>query len=208
MPACCWRNPFCSLHNYLQRTLLSNLQLAQQRSAAGPSPASSLSQLTVSWLPCRHYVNNLVQYTTGVERASAKVAQAAFRKKRKRLRLTDSVFFLGHVLTDVAYWPRVRAFSQATLAAVAALTGRSMWAHLAVPRLAAASQPALAPAVRQLQPMQLTGRLPRRPVYVAAGASVTAYAAGVSEMPLLRDALSLGARLGDSMRSAATGARR
>ena len=150
-------------------------------------------------------MNNLVQYTTGVERASAKVAQAAFRKKRERLRLTDSIFFLGHVLTDVAYWPRVRAFSQATLAAAAALTGRSMWARLAVPRLAAASRPALAPAVRQLQPMQLAGRLPRRPVYVAAGASVTAYAAGASEMPLLRDALSLGARLGDGMRSAATG---
>lgn len=114
---------------------------------------------------CRHYVNNLVRYAVGVERASALVASSAFKAKRdQRLRLTDRWVLLGHALTDVNNWPCVCALSKATLAAAAAWTGR---------RTITAFARAPAPAVQAatlVSNRQLGGRLPRRPVYVAAGA--------------------------------------
>lgn len=153
------------------------------------------------FLSRRHYVNNLVRYTTGVERASAVFVQQAYRQQHMNQRWLNPLFTLGHCLTDVANWPKVKAVSQATIAAAALLSGKYTFARVqpALPRLAAQrTSLAIVPAVRQ--------RMARRPVYVAATGAVATCAATLKENVAVQEACSISNRFGDGFRNLALGA--
>ena len=152
--------------------------------------------------PCRHYVNNLVRYTTGIDRASAVFVQAAYKQKHTEPRWSNSLFTMSHYLTDVTNWPRVKAASQATMAAAAILSGKYTFARLqpVLPQalLPARTSLAIVPAAK--------ARFVRRPVYVAATGAVATYAATLKQAPAFQEAFAAGSRLGESFRSAAVGA--
>lgn len=151
------------------------------------------------WLVFRHYVNNLVRYTTGIDRASAVFVQAAFKQKHAEPRWHNTIFTLSHYLTDVTNWPRVKAASQATMAAAAILSGKYTFARLqpVLPQalLPARNSLAMVPAAK--------ARLARRPVYVAATGAVATCAATLKQAPVFQEALAVGSRLGEGFRSAA-----
>lgn len=151
---------------------------------------------------CRHYVNNLVRYTTGIDRASTVFVQAAFKQKHSKPCWTNSIFTLGHYLTDVSNWPRVKAASQATVAAAALLTGRYTFARIPA-RLPQALLPtrstlAIVPAAK--------ARFVRKPVYVAATGAMATYAASLKQAPAFQEAVAVGSRLSEQVRSVARGA--
>ncbi len=74
-----------------------------------------LYQITSMGKLCRHYVDSLCQYTTGVSHAASLCKRMAFRQRRAASHWSDSVIHLAHALTDVANWPRVQAATQVTL---------------------------------------------------------------------------------------------
>lgn len=151
---------------------------------------------------CRHYVNNLVRYTTGIDRASTVFVQAAFKQKHTQPRWSNSIFTLGHYLTDVSNWPKVKAASQATVAAAALVTGKYTFARIqpALPQtlLPVRSSLAIVPAAK--------ARFVRRPVYVAATGAMATYAASLKQAPAFQEAFAVGSRLGERCRSVAMGA--
>ena len=155
-----------------------------------------------STMLCRHYVNNLVRYTTGIERASARFVQQAFKQKHVEPRWSNSIFTLSHYLTDVTNWPRIKAAGQASMAAAAVLTGRYTFARFrpVLPTLLAPARPTLAlvPAAK--------ARIARRPVCVAATGAVATCAATFKQAPALQGAFAMGSRVTESVKSAATGA--
>lgn len=150
---------------------------------------------------CRHYVNNLVRYTTGVERASAVFVQQAYKQQHIDQRWTRPIMSIGHALTDVANWPKVKTVSQATVAAMALLSGRYTFARLqpALPKLAAQrTSSALVPVMKQ--------KIARRPVTVAVTGAVATCAATLRQNAVVQEACSVSSRFGDGFRNAALGA--
>ena len=133
----------------------------------------------------RHYVNNVVQYITGVESITSAVTRHVFRQRKPKLQLGDRLFQLTHYATDVGNWVRVRAAGQATLAAIAAMAGRRTITRLRSPALPSALVPT-------------NPRFPRRPVYGAATAAAATYAATLTEAGPLQQVLGWGAKLGDA----------
>ena len=125
--------------------------------------------------------------------------QAAFKQKHTEPRWSNSFFTLSHYLTDVTNWPRVKAASQATMAAAAILTGKYTFARIqpALPQalLPARTSLAIVPAAK--------GRFVRKPVYVAATGAMATCAATLKQAPALQEAFAAGSRLGESFRSAA-----
>ncbi|MCJ1242037.1 hypothetical protein MMC14_010044 [Varicellaria rhodocarpa] len=128
--------------------------------------------------------------------------QAAFRQKHTEPRWSNSIFSLGHYLTDVTNWPRVKAASQATVAAAAILSGKYTFARLqpALPQslLSARTSSAIVPAAKS--------RLARKPVYVAATGAVATYAASLKQAQAFQEVFAVGSRVGERVRSAAMGA--
>ena len=61
---------------------------------------------------CRHYVDKLCQYTTGVSHAASLCKRTTFRQRRATPHWSDSVITLAHAFTDVANWPKVQAATQ------------------------------------------------------------------------------------------------
>ena len=128
--------------------------------------------------------------------------QAAFKQKHTEPRWTHSIFTLGHYLTDVTNWPRVKAASQASMAAAAILTGRYTLARIppGLPQalLPARNSLAIVPAGKAC--------CVRKPVYVAATGAVATYAASLKQAPAFQEAVAVGFRLGEQFKSVARGA--
>ena len=128
--------------------------------------------------------------------------QAAFKQKHTEPRWTNSIFTLGHYLTDVTNWPRVKAASQASVAAAAILTGRYTFARIppGLPQtlLPARNSLAIVPTAK--------ARFVRKPVYVAATGAVATYAASLKQAPAFQEAVAVGSRLGEQFKSVARGA--
>lgn len=113
-------------------------------------------------------------------------------------RWTNPVFVLGHCLTDVSNWPKVKAVSQATIAAAALLSGKYTFTRLqpALPKLLTQrASLTVAPAVKQ--------RLVRKPVYVAATGAVATCAATLRQNAVVQEACAMSSRLGEGFRSMA-----
>lgn len=178
-------------HMYVGRTPLS---LADIRAWNGvhASPAYELHRAD-----CRHYVNSLVRYATGVEAATAAALAAQWAANRHRYGIADRVVRLGHYVTDAANWGRVRAVGAATAAALATLTGQQALAKLKAAPLVGAVQRRLLPAARRaLVPGPRALSLSQRPAVAVGATAVGAYAAAGGQTPgAVRDTLTLGARV-------------
>lgn len=61
---------------------------------------------------CRHYVDRICSYTTGVNAATALCKRHIYKLSRQQAQWTDSVVTVAHLLTDVANWPRIKAVTQ------------------------------------------------------------------------------------------------
>lgn len=196
-----------STHMYVGRTHLSLADIREWNDIH----ASAEYELNRS--DCRHYVNSLVRYTTGMERATVTALRHQWvRNKRRKNVLAACVVQLGQYMTDVAHWGSVRAMGQATAAVLMTLTG-----HQALARLQIAG-PLIKTVQRRLLPMAETALMPirqalvRRPVYGAMGtAAVASYAASGSSgsdrtagaaPAVARGAIGIGSRVAVGVRRA------
>ncbi|EIE24621.1 hypothetical protein COCSUDRAFT_65447 [Coccomyxa subellipsoidea C-169] len=160
---------------------------------------NNLQQLTyfLNQNDCRHYVDKLCQYTTGVSHAASLCKRTTFRQRRATPQWSDSVITLAHALTDVANWPKVQTATQMTLTFAGALTSRSTLRRLR-PQLL----PGLAARVSAVPaPRALVSRTLQRPPIAMATAVAASYTAG--RAPAVREALNVGWRIGESVRAAA-----
>ncbi|CAL5219547.1 g1401 [Coccomyxa viridis] len=143
---------------------------------------------------CRHYVDRICRYTTGVNAATALCKRHVYNLGRQQAQWSDSLVTVAQILTDVANWPRVKAATQMSLAFAGAWTSRAMFSRLS-PQLLPRVQPlSLAvPAPRTV--VQRT--LQRRPIAMATAVGA-AYTAG--RAPVVQD---VGSRMGDGLRGMA-----
>ena len=134
---------------------------------------------------CRHYVNALVRYTTGVDRAAASALRHQWAKKKSKRKITSHMIRLGQYFTDVANWERVRALSNATGAALMTLAGHQSLARLgAAPFLSSVRAKILPSARGVLAPIQRT--ILQRPVYAVSTAAVASTMASSTDQMSLR----------------------
>jgi hypothetical protein len=184
---------------YVGRTNLSLSDIREWNSAH----ASREYELHKS--DCRHFVNSLVQYTTGVERATTSALRHQWAKNKQRYGLASRVVRLGQYFTDVANWERIRAVSHATTAALMALTGRQILAQLRAGALLRSMQNRLIPGSRgTLIPLSVKRALVQKPVYaVGTATAVATYAATGSQGPnTVRETFTLGARVASGVQTA------
>ncbi|BDA42707.1 hypothetical protein COCOBI_03-6000 [Coccomyxa sp. Obi] len=159
---------------------------------------NNLQQMTylLNQNDCRHYVDKLCQYTTGVSHAASLCKRTTFRQRRAASHWSDSVIHLAHALTDVANWPKVQAATQMTLTFAGAVTSRSTLRRLR-PQLL----PGLAARVTRVPaPRSLVSRTLQRPPIAMATAVAASYTAG--RAPAVQEALNVGWRIGESVRAA------
>eukprot|EP00883_Tetradesmus_obliquus_P002834 jgi/Sobl393_1/13051/SZX69798.1 len=143
---------------YMGRTQLSLADIRRYNSA------QSSMMYTLHDNDCRHYVNSLVQYATGVERSTQHLKRHYFQSRHVDKWLWYGWFISAtQFVTDVGNWGHVQAGAAATLLAV---TGRSTLAQLKT--LALPVMPALTRTLPSLIPT------------AAAGAAATGAAAGSS----------------------------
>ncbi|WIA38484.1 hypothetical protein OEZ86_001806 [Tetradesmus obliquus] len=143
---------------YMGRTQLSLADIRRYNSA------QSSMMYTLHDNDCRHYVNSLVQYATGVERSTQHLKRHYFQSRHVDQWLWYGWFISAtQFVTDVGNWGHVQAGAAATLLAV---TGRSTLAQLKT--LALPVMPALTRTLPSLIPT------------AAAGAAATGAAAGSS----------------------------
>lgn len=80
---------------------------------------------------CRHYVDRLVRYSTGRERAAAAAAKFVYETRRQNFRWTSGLT----ACTDVQYYGHLKAMGQASLAMAAMLTNRGKMSRLLTSRV-------------------------------------------------------------------------
>ena len=152
---------------------------------------------------CRHYVNSLVHYTTGVEKATTCALRNQWVNNKHRYGLGNSAVRLGHFITDVANWEKVRAVGHATTAVLMAITGQHALAKLRATPFIASVQRRLVPAGRKALVPVPRAIVQRPAVAVGATAVATSYAASGGQTPgAVRDTLTLGARVAGGVQSA------
>lgn len=183
-------------HLYVGRTHLSMSDIR----AWNNIHASSSYELHRS--DCRHYVNSLVHYTTGVERATTSALTHQWSNNRHKYGLAERVVRLGHYMTDVANWDKVKALGHATTAVLTAITGQQALAKLqATPLLTTVRRKLLPVARRALVPVPRA--ITQRPAVAMGATAVATYAASGGQTPgAVRDTLTLGARVAGGVQSA------
>jgi hypothetical protein len=127
---------------------------------------------------CRHYVDRLVRYSTGKERAAAATAKWSYALKRQRYRWTAGLT----MATDVQYYNHLKLLGQASVASLAMFTNRGKISRLWTPRVAGRASKALvvkAPGNAML----------KRTVLPTAAAGVAA--AAWADAPVIRNVVSL-----------------
>ncbi|KAL4524478.1 hypothetical protein Ndes2526A_g06606 [Nannochloris sp. 'desiccata'] len=183
-------------HLYVGRTHLSMSDIRAWNSFH----ASSSYELHRS--DCRHYVNSLVHYTTGVEKATMCALRNQWANNKHRYGLGHNVVRFGHFMTDVANWDKIKAVGHATTAVIMALTGQHALAKLRATRVLASVQKRIVPVTRRgLVPMPRA--LTQRPAVAVGATAVATYAASSGQTPgVVRDTLTLGARVAGGVQSA------
>ncbi|GMH32584.1 hypothetical protein BSKO_00418 [Bryopsis sp. KO-2023] len=132
---------------------------------------------------CRHYVNNLVQYTTGVNAASVKFVKEYFKTQGENAPpLSSTVVGLLQSITDVSNWSRVKTTGKATVAALLYLAGSS----------AVRARPPAVP-------------IPKRPVKRAAMTALASVAASCPEIPMVKGAAAIGSMVTEGAKKVTTG---
>jgi len=112
---------------------------------------------------CRHFVNSLVQYSTGVKSAASSCLRHQWQKNRDKYGIAGQVVRFGQWFTDVANWNHVKKIGQAAGTSIAAFSG-----HAALSKTAAHAA-LLAPMRRAII---------QKPIVTAGTAAVATFAAG------------------------------
>lgn len=143
----------------------------------------------------RHYVNSLVEFTTGVRGASRQLVREAFHKKNQLAPSWNTkAVQLAQYFTDVENWHKVKAASSTTVATLLAWTGRGL-----VGRVAANT---MTPALRAVSATSIGAAFIRYPVGGAAAAAATSVSFW-NDIPVLRETLNVGSVVNKGMVSAA-----
>eukprot|EP00210_Caulerpa_lentillifera_P001897 g1824.t1 len=133
---------------------------------------------------CRHYINNLTKYTTGIDGASSFYVRERLRLMRHSLSVWNASFiWIMQGLSNVSHWPKVKATGNATAAALFALVG---------PRLIQGAR---------IPPTNVQ----TRPIRRAAVAAVATAAVTWEELPVLRGVAGIGERITRGARGLFTG---
>jgi hypothetical protein len=184
-------------HLYVGRTHLSMADIRAWNSVHGAC------SYELHRSDCRHYVNSLVHYTTGVEKATNCALRNQLVTNKHRYGLGSSVVRLGHFMTDAANWDRIKAVGHATTAVLMALTGQHALAKLKSTPLIASVQRRLIPAARRGLVPTSRGIITQRPAVAVGATAVATYAASGGQAPsAVRDTLALGARVAGGVHSA------
>lgn len=137
----------------------------------------------------RHYVNNVVQYTTGVHNASAQLIRQKFgTQERNSPHFSLILVRLLQCVTDASNWSRVRATGNAVLASIVYLAGSGAATRVR----AVVAGPSYAPGLQH----------PVRRVVVAALAST---AASCPRVPMVQKVADFSAMVGDRANKMKTG---
>jgi hypothetical protein len=133
---------------------------------------------------CRHYVNALVRYTTGIERAAVSALRHQLARNRDHRSIGSQMIRLGHYFTDAANWDRVRAIGHATSAAIMTLAGQQTLARVgAAPLLQSVGSKIIPQSARgALVPVKKA--LFHRPVYAMSTAAVASTMATSHEVSM------------------------
>jgi hypothetical protein len=183
-------------HLYVGRTHLSMSDIRAWNSVH----AASSYELHRS--DCRHFVNSLVHYTTGVEKATTCALRNQWVHNKHRYGLARNVVRLGHFMTDVANWDKIKAVGHATAAVLMALTGQHALAKLKATPLLASVQNRLAPAARR-GVVPVPRAITQRPAVAVGATAVATYAASGGQTPgVVRDTITLGARVAGGVQTA------
>lgn len=121
---------------------------------------------------CRHYVNALVRYTTGIESAAISALRHQVARHKDSGKLSKHMIRVGQYVTDAANWDRVRAIGHATSAAIMTLAGQQTLARFgAVPIFRSVGSKVIPASARgALVPVKKA--LFQRPVYAMSTAAV------------------------------------
>ena len=85
---------------------------------------------------CRHYVDRLVQYSTGRNKAAAATAKLAYELKRQRYPWTSALT----VCTDSAYYNHLKVLTQVSVATAAMLTNKGKLTKFWGPKVTTSSR--------------------------------------------------------------------
>lgn len=121
---------------------------------------------------CRHYVNALVRYTTGIERAAVSALRHQLARNRDHRSIGSQMIRLGHYFTDAANWDRVRAIGHATSAAIMTLAGQQTLARLGAAPLLQSVGSKIVPQSARGALVPVKKALFQRPVYAMSTAAV------------------------------------
>jgi hypothetical protein len=138
---------------------------------------------------CRHYVNALVSYTTGIERAAISALRHQLARDKDRKRVGSQMIRIGQYFTDAANWDRVCAIGHAMSAALMTLAGQQTLARLGAAPLLQSVGAKLVPSSARGALVPVKRALFHRPVYAMSTAAVAStMAASTNETLTLRSA--------------------
>lgn len=121
---------------------------------------------------CRHYVNALVRYTTGIERAAVSALRHQLARNRNHRSIGSQMIRLSHYFTDAANWDRVRAIGHATSAAIMTLAGQQTLARVGAAPLLQSVGSKIIPQSARGALIPVKKALFHRPVYAMSTAAV------------------------------------
>lgn len=133
---------------------------------------------------CRHYVNALVRYTTGIERAAVSALRHQLARHRDHRSISSQMIRLGHYFTDAANWERVRAIGHATSAAIMTLAGQQTLARLGAAPLLQSVGSKMIPQSARGALIPVKKALFHRPVYAMSTAAVASTMATSNEITM------------------------
>ena len=138
---------------------------------------------------CRHYVNALVRYTTGIERAAISALRHQLARDKDRKRVGSQMIRLGQYFTDAANWDRVCAIGHAMSAALMTLAGQQTLARLGAAPVLQSVGAKLVPSSARGALVPVKRALFHRPVYAMSTAAVAStMAASTNETLTMRSA--------------------
>lgn len=145
--------------------------------------------LIAAMYPARHYVNNVVQYTTGVHNASAQLVRHTFGNQERNMpHFSLLLVRLLQCITDASNWSKVKATGNAVVASMVYLAGSTATTRV---RAVVAGQ-SYAPGFQH-------------PVRRAAVAAVASAAASCPQASMARRVADFGALVGDRANRVKTG---
>ncbi|KAL4421238.1 hypothetical protein ABPG75_010529 [Micractinium tetrahymenae] len=158
---------------------------------------------------CRHYINCLVKYTTGQDSAASSALRHQWQHGAARgsYGVAAGVVRLTQFVTDLANWGKVQLATSVGMYGALALSGHKALAALRPLGLLPAGARARLQPVGAALARPVRQALVRKPVVVGTTAAVATLAASAApQAPVLRETVTVGARVATTIRTAAQAA--